>query len=225
LYPSSELVEGQTGAPGGQQCSPLRLAPAPTEATCPPPCPLRASPHRRLHAAMRAPELYDWLFRETRGGSSSCASPTRLGALAREYAEGILRNLAWLGLGRDSIERSRRVATSTARPPERLKAAGLLYLLETRRIEERPSPPARLSAAEWAALEAEGPQATLAIPAERTITATVFGRSAPRSPVDPLRGPRRWTARASPIPVLRALTAASLHAAFVGTNRSRVFTQ
>ncbi|MCX2723221.1 glutamate--tRNA ligase [Roseibium salinum] len=130
------------------------------------------SPTGHIHIGNSRPALYNWLFARKSGGRFILRfDDTDLVRSKQEYVESIERDLRWLGIDPDRIERqSERVANYDA-AAQRLKDAGLLYPcyetpdeLERRRSRQRAlgRPPVydraalKLTDDERAALEAEG---------------------------------------------------------------------
>ena len=130
------------------------------------------SPTGRIHIGNARTALFNWLFAQQRGGRFILRfDDTDLARSRREYADGIERDLGWLGIRPDAVHRqSERFAVYDA-AVAKLKAAGLLYAcyetaeeLELRRKVRlsRKLPPVygrealRLTDAERGALEAQG---------------------------------------------------------------------
>jgi glutamyl-tRNA synthetase len=130
------------------------------------------SPTGRIHIGNARTALFNWLFARQRGGRFILRfDDTDLARSRREYADGIERDLGWLGIRPDAVHRqSERFAVYDA-AVARLKAAGLLYAcyetaeeLELRRKVRlsRKLPPVygrealRLTDAERRELEAQG---------------------------------------------------------------------
>ena len=130
------------------------------------------SPTGHIHLGNSRPALYNWLFAQKSGGRFILRfDDTDLERSRQEYAESIEKDLRWLGIEPDVIERqSARVASYDA-AAQKLKDAGLLYPcyetpeeLERRRSRQRAlgRPPVydraglRQTAEERAAFEAEG---------------------------------------------------------------------
>lgn len=133
------------------------------------------SPTGHIHIGNSRPALFNWLFAKKNGGDFILRfDDTDLERSKAEYAEAIDRDLRWLGINPDRIERqSERVAAYDA-AAQKLKDAGLLYAcyetpeeLERRRSRARAlgRPPVydraglKMSDEEKAAFEAEGRQA------------------------------------------------------------------
>jgi len=130
------------------------------------------SPTGRIHIGNARTALFNWLYARQRGGRFILRfDDTDLARSRREYADGIEKDLSWLGIRPDAVHRqSERVAVYDA-AVARLTAAGLLYPcyetaeeLELRRKVRltRKQPPVygrealRLTEAERGALEARG---------------------------------------------------------------------
>ena len=130
------------------------------------------SPTGNIHIGNTRTALFNWLFALRNGGRFVLRfDDTDVARSRQEYVDQIQRDLHWLGIHPDVIvHQSTRFATYAA-AVERLKASGRLYAcyetadeLELRRkiLLSRRLPPVygrealRLSAAERAALEAEG---------------------------------------------------------------------
>ncbi|MES0808294.1 glutamate--tRNA ligase [Roseibium sp. SCPC15] len=133
------------------------------------------SPTGHIHIGNSRPALYNWLFAQKSGGRFILRfDDTDLERSKQEFAESIERDLRWLGIEPDVIERqSARVASYDA-AAQKLKDAGLLYPcyetpeeLERRRSRQRAlgRPPVydraglKQTAEERAAFEAEGRKA------------------------------------------------------------------
>ncbi|SEQ84142.1 glutamyl-tRNA synthetase [Faunimonas pinastri] len=86
------------------------------------------SPTGKLHVGNARPALFNWFFAQRQGGSFLLRfDDTDRERSTEAFAEGILRDLDWLGLKPDRIERqSARLAEYQA-AAERLKAEGRLY--------------------------------------------------------------------------------------------------
>jgi len=130
------------------------------------------SPTGRIHIGNARTALFNWLFAQQRGGRFILRfDDTDLARSRREYADGIERDLGWLGIRPDAVHRqSERFAVYDA-AVAKLKAVGLLYAcyetaeeLELRRKVRlsRKLPPVygrealRLTDAERGTLEAQG---------------------------------------------------------------------
>ncbi len=130
------------------------------------------SPTGRIHIGNARTALFNWLFAQQRGGRFILRfDDTDIARSRREYADGIERDLGWLGIRPDAVHRqSERFAVYDA-AVAKLKAAGLLYAcyetaeeLELRRKVRlsRKLPPVygrealRLTDAERGALETQG---------------------------------------------------------------------
>lgn len=130
------------------------------------------SPTGHIHIGNSRPALYNWLFAQKMGGQFILRfDDTDTVRSKQEYAESIEKDLRWLGIDPDRIERqSDRLSTYDV-SAQTLKDAGLLYPcyetpdeLERRRSRQRAlgRPPVydrsglKQSAEERAALEAEG---------------------------------------------------------------------
>ncbi|POF28856.1 glutamyl-tRNA synthetase [Roseibium marinum] len=130
------------------------------------------SPTGHIHIGNSRPALFNWLFAKKAGGRFILRfDDTDLERSRQEYVESIERDLRWLGIEPDLVERqSERVASYDA-AAQKLKDAGLLYPcyetpdeLERRRSRQRAMgrPPVydrtglKLTAEERAAFEAEG---------------------------------------------------------------------
>ncbi|MDJ0932132.1 glutamate--tRNA ligase [Breoghania sp.] len=130
------------------------------------------SPTGMIHIGNARTALFNALFARQRGGSFVLRlDDTDVARSREEYAEAIIRDLEWLGITPDRIERQSKCFALYDAAAEKLKAAGLLYPcyetpdeLERRRKRRRARglPPAydraalKLSDEERAALEAEG---------------------------------------------------------------------
>jgi glutamyl-tRNA synthetase len=130
------------------------------------------SPTGRIHIGNARTAMLNWLFARRAGGRFILRfDDTDLERSKLEYAEGIERDLAWLGIVPDRVERQSRRMESYESAAERLRAAGRLYPayetpdeLDRRRKRQQAlgRPPIydraalRLSDAERAALEASG---------------------------------------------------------------------
>ena len=130
------------------------------------------SPTGQIHIGNARTALFNALYARQRGGSFVLRlDDTDVARSREEYAEGIIRDLDWLGIVPDRIERQSKRFALYDEAAERLKKAGLLYPcyetpdeLERRRARRRARglPPVydrsalKLSDAEKAALEAEG---------------------------------------------------------------------
>ncbi len=130
------------------------------------------SPTGRLHVGNARAALVNWLFARSRGGSFMLRmDDTDLERSTEAFAEGIERDLAWLGLAWDRFARESDRMGRYAAAVEAMKAAGRLYpayetgeeLERKRRAQlERGRPPIydraalRLGAEDVARLEAEG---------------------------------------------------------------------
>ncbi len=130
------------------------------------------SPTGNIHIGNARTALFNWLFAQQRGGLFvQRFDDTDVERSRQEYADNILTDIAWLGIEPSMVEyQSKRFAVYEA-AVERLKAAGLLYpCYETaeeldlkRKVRlTRRLPPVygrealKLTADEWARLEAEG---------------------------------------------------------------------
>jgi len=130
------------------------------------------SPTGHIHIGNSRPALFNWLFARKNGGKFILRfDDTDLERSKAEYAASIERDLRWLGIAPDRIERqSERIASYDA-AADRLRAAGVLYAcyetpdeLERRRSRARAlgRPPVydraglKLTEEEKAKLEAEG---------------------------------------------------------------------
>jgi glutamyl-tRNA synthetase len=130
------------------------------------------SPTGNIHIGNARPALINWLYARQRGGRYLLRyDDTDTGRSKVEFAEGIARDLAWLGIVPDEVEwQSKRAAIHQA-ATDRLIAAGRLYPcyetadeLDRRRKRQaaRGLPPVydraalRLTAEERAKFEAEG---------------------------------------------------------------------
>ncbi|MEP3049334.1 MAG: glutamate--tRNA ligase [Roseibium sp.] len=133
------------------------------------------SPTGHIHIGNSRPALYNWLFAKKMGGKFILRfDDTDLERSKQEYADSIEKDLRWLGIEPDVIERqSARVASYDA-AAQKLKDAGLLYPcyetpdeLERRRSRQRAlgRPPVydraglKQTDEERAAFEAEGRKA------------------------------------------------------------------
>lgn len=130
------------------------------------------SPTGHIHIGNVRTALFNWLFAQKMGGSFILRfDDTDVERSKAEYADGIERDLAWLGVVPDRIERQSARVERYETVAEQLKAAGLLYAcyetpeeLDRRRKRRRARglPPIydrsalKLSDEERAALEAEG---------------------------------------------------------------------
>ena len=130
------------------------------------------SPTGNLHIGNIRTALINWLFAKKKGGSFILRfDDTDRERSKEEYAEGIARDLAWLGIAPDRVERQSARMGEHAAATERLKAQGLLYAcyetpdeLERKRKRQaaRGLPPVydraglKLTDEDRVALEAEG---------------------------------------------------------------------
>ncbi len=130
------------------------------------------SPTGHIHIGNSRPALFNWLFAKQQGGEFILRfDDTDLERSKAEYAESIERDLRWLGINPDRIERQSERVASYDEAADKLRAAGLLYAcyetadeLERRRSRARAlgRPPVydraglKLTDEERAKLEAEG---------------------------------------------------------------------
>lgn len=130
------------------------------------------SPTGHIHIGNSRPALFNWLFSRKEGGRFVLRfDDTDLERSKQEYADSIERDLRWLGIEPDVIERQSARVESYDEAARKLKEAGLLYPcyetpdeLERRRSRQRAlgRPPVydraglKLTAEERAAFEAEG---------------------------------------------------------------------
>ena len=130
------------------------------------------SPTGNIHIGNARTALINWLFARQRGGTFVLRYDDTDRARSREeFAQGIARDLAWLGIVPDRVERQSAREAEYAAATAKLKALGLLYAcyetpdeLDRRRKRQaaRGLPPVydraglKLSAEEKAAFEAEG---------------------------------------------------------------------
>ncbi len=130
------------------------------------------SPTGHIHIGNSRPALFNWLFARKSGGRFILRfDDTDLERSRAEYAESIEKDLRWLGINPDLIERQSERVPSYDAAAQKLKDAGLLYPcyetpdeLERRRSRQRAlgRPPVydraglRQTDEERAALEAEG---------------------------------------------------------------------
>lgn len=132
------------------------------------------SPTGNIHIGNARPALFNWLFaRQNDGIFILRFDDTDTARSTLEYAEGIARDLDWLGIKPDRVERqSQRIANYDA-AAEKLKAKGLLYPCyesseeierKRKRLMARGKPPIydrsalKLTAQQRQSLEAEGRQ-------------------------------------------------------------------
>ncbi|WP_428650414.1 glutamate--tRNA ligase [Roseibium sp.] len=130
------------------------------------------SPTGHIHIGNSRPALYNWLFARKMGGTFILRfDDTDLERSKQEYVESIEKDLRWLGMEPDRIERQSERVDSYAAAAQKLKDAGLLYAcyetpdeLERRRSRQRAlgRPPVydraglKLTDEQKAAFEAEG---------------------------------------------------------------------
>jgi glutamyl-tRNA synthetase len=130
------------------------------------------SPTGHIHIGNGRPALFNWLFAKQKGGAFILRfDDTDLERSKAEYAESIERDLRWLGIDPDRIERQSERVARYDQAAEKLREAGLLYAcyetpdeLERRRSRARAMgrPPVydrtglKLTDEERAKLEAEG---------------------------------------------------------------------
>ncbi|MEP1576690.1 glutamate--tRNA ligase [Roseibium album] len=130
------------------------------------------SPTGHIHIGNSRPALFNWLFSRKEGGRFVLRfDDTDLERSKQEYAESIEKDLRWLGIIPDVIERQSRRVASYDVASQKLKDAGLLYPcyetpeeLDRRRSRQRSlgRPPVydraglKQTAEERAAFEAEG---------------------------------------------------------------------
>lgn len=130
------------------------------------------SPTGHIHIGNSRPALYNWLFAKKNGGKFILRfDDTDLERSKQEYADSIEKDLRWLGIEPDVIERQSARVASYDIAAQKLKDAGLLYPcyetpdeLERRRSRQRAlgRPPVydrsglKQSDEERAAFEAEG---------------------------------------------------------------------
>lgn len=130
------------------------------------------SPTGLLHIGNARPALLNWLYAKKRGGTFVLRyDDTDVARSTREFADGIARDLDWLGIHPDQVERQSDRFDTYAVAVERLRMAGRLYAcyetaeeLEYRRKRQMAmhKPPIydraalKLNAADRAKFEAEG---------------------------------------------------------------------
>ncbi|MEO0956854.1 MAG: glutamate--tRNA ligase family protein, partial [Pseudomonadota bacterium] len=103
------------------------------------------SPTGHIHIGNSRPALFNWLFSRKEGGRFILRfDDTDLERSKAEYAESIEKDLRWLGIEPDEIERQSGRVPSYDAAAQKLKEAGLLYPcyetpdeLERRRSRQR----------------------------------------------------------------------------------------
>ena len=86
------------------------------------------SPTGKLHIGNARPALFNWLYAKKVGGTFILRfDDTDTARSKQEYADAILRDLGWLGITPDKIERQSDRIESYDAATQKLKDAGLLY--------------------------------------------------------------------------------------------------
>ena len=86
------------------------------------------SPTGNIHIGNARTALINWIYARRNGGTFILRyDDTDRARSKQEYADGIARDLAWLGIAPDRVERQSERAEAHAAATQKLKDAGLLY--------------------------------------------------------------------------------------------------